>query len=101
MLFNAFISDLDAGIKRALTTFADATKLGGAVSVLGGREALQRDLDSLESWAASDHGKCNKRMPGSPPGTANAGYTYTLGTRCWRIVLCKEIQGLGLVKTEL
>lgn len=61
MLFNAFISNLDAGIKCALSTFADAIKLGGAVIVLGSRAALQRDLDRLESWAASDHGKFNKR----------------------------------------
>lgn len=48
MLFNAFISDQDAGFKYVLNTFAGATKLGGAVSVLRGKEALQRGLNRLE-----------------------------------------------------
>lgn len=60
MLFNAFISDLDSAIKCALSTFADATKLGGAVSVLRGGETLRGDLDRLESWAASDYMIFNK-----------------------------------------
>jgi len=40
MLFNVVINDLEAGIKRPLSKFANDTKLGGAVDSLKGRETL-------------------------------------------------------------
>jgi len=40
--------------------FADNTQLRGAVDSLKGREALQRDLDRLESWVITNCIKFNK-----------------------------------------
>ncbi|PKU42570.1 rna-directed dna polymerase from mobile element jockey-like [Limosa lapponica baueri] len=50
-LFNSFISDLDAGIKRTLTKFAADMKMNGEVDTLEGRATLQEDLNRLEEWA--------------------------------------------------
>lgn len=64
MFCKVFINYLDAGTERTLSNFADDIKLGGVIDSLEGREALQRDMDRLESWAMNNCMKFFKASTG-------------------------------------
>ena len=50
-LVNILVSDMDSGIKRTLSKFADNTKPCGAIDMPDGSDATQRDRDRLGRWA--------------------------------------------------
>ncbi|KAK4824023.1 hypothetical protein QYF61_009614 [Mycteria americana] len=66
----SLINDLD---ECTVNKFTDDTKLGRAVDSFKGREALQRDLDRLESWAITNCIKFNKSKLESSPAERDLG----------------------------
>ncbi|PKU46946.1 rna-directed dna polymerase from mobile element jockey-like [Limosa lapponica baueri] len=80
MLFNISVRDMDSGIERTLSKFANDTKLGGTVNTLEGRDAIQRDLHRLERWARANLMKFNQAMcKVLHPRHGNPRHKYRLG----------------------
>lgn len=52
--FNTFTKDLDERSEESLSHLIDGINLCGSVDPLGGRKALQRDLDRLHYWAEAN-----------------------------------------------
>jgi len=59
-LFNIFVGDMDSEIERTLSKLANDTKLCGAVDMLEGRDAIQRNLNRLERWVCLNLMNLNK-----------------------------------------
>ena len=51
LLFLIYINDLDAGITRRISKFADDTKMGRVIEAESDRERLQKDLNRLHEWS--------------------------------------------------
>ncbi|GAB0178766.1 mitochondrial enolase superfamily member 1 [Grus japonensis] len=99
ILFNLFTNDIDSGIEGALCSFADDTKLSGAIDMLEGRDAIQSDLDRLEEWACVNLMKFDKaKCKVLHVGRGNPQYRYRLGGKWMRAALRRRTWGCWWMK---
>ncbi|KAJ7409346.1 rna-directed dna polymerase from mobile element jockey-like [Willisornis vidua] len=60
VLFNIFVVDVDGGTECTFRKFAKNNKSCGTVNTPEGKNAVQRDLDTLERWTCANSMKFNK-----------------------------------------
>ncbi|PKU49576.1 rna-directed dna polymerase from mobile element jockey-like [Limosa lapponica baueri] len=91
---------IDNGIESTLSKFANDTTLCGAVNMLEGRDAIQRDLDRLERLVQANIMNFNKaRCKVLHMSHGNPKHKYRLGRE--RIKSNPEDKGLGCVDEKL
>ena len=99
-LLNAFVGD--SGIECILSKFADDIKMSGAADVLEGKDALQRDLDSLERWIHANLLELSKaKCKVLHVGQGNPKQRYRMAVNVLRAALRRRTWECQLMKDSI
>ncbi|GAB0202754.1 hypothetical protein GRJ2_002741000 [Grus japonensis] len=99
MLFNISVGNIGNVIEYTLSKSVNDTKLCGVIDMLEGRDAIQKNLDRLETWAHANLTKFNKaKCKVLHMGRGNHTHSYRLG-REW-IGSSPEEKDLGVLIDE-